>query len=122
MFGKSESDDKPGKAGEANQWRQWVMQPRAIARLQGNKDYLNEVDVSALRSWASKQTEWGLRVRLHTGMSSMPHVIEIFGPDLFEPHVILYRVGSDIQVDEAHGESRLCCGMNEALDFVIKHT
>lgn len=113
---------KPGRAGGANLWRQWVQQPRAMHWLLRDEDMLNPKDVSLVEHWADMQVEWGLHVRLHVGPSGLPQVVEVFGPDLTEPHVLLYRVDNEVQIDEAHGESRRCTGMTEALDYVASYT
>ena len=113
---------KPGRSGGLNLWRQWVRSPGAMCWLLREGDVLRPDDIGAIRSWAERQAEWGLHVRLHAGAAGSPQVAEVFGPDLVEPHVLIHRVGEEIQVDEAHGASRRCCDMVEALDFVEKHT
>lgn len=113
---------KPGRAGGPNLWRQWVRDPRAVRWLVRDGDVLGPRDIDVVEGWADAQSEWGLHVRLHDGVAGSPQVVEVFGPDLVEPHVLVYRVEDGFQVDEAHGASRCFAGMAEALDFVAEHT
>jgi len=115
-------DDKPGRACGANLWRQWVQQPKATRWLLRDEDTLNARDLPLVEGWADKQLEWGLHVRIHAGPSGASQVVEVLGPDLAQPHVLLYRVGNECQIDEAHGESRRCINMVEALNFIEKYT
>lgn len=123
IFTKSLSGKKkPGREGDANIWRQWVRDPKAIHWLLRDEETLRPEEVSMIEDWATKQLEWGLHVRLHAGVSGSPQVVEVFGPDLVEPHALSYRVGGEVQVDEAHGRSRRCTSMTEALDFIVQYT
>ena len=112
----------PGRAVGVNLWRQWVGNPKAIRWLLRDEDALRLDDLDTVESWAGRQREWGLHVRLHASAAGLPQVVEVFGPDLTEPHVLLYRVGEEIQVDEHHGASRRYADMAEAVDFVANHT
>ena len=114
--------NKPGRADGVNLWRQWVRNPKAIRWLLLDEDVLRPDEIGIVQGWAEKQLNWGLHVRLHAGVAGLPQVIEVFGPDLMEPHVLLYRVGEEFQVDEHHGASRRCADMAEALEFVMNHT
>ena len=113
---------KPGRAGGSSLWRQWVRDPGATRWLLRGEDVLRPDDVRSVRGWAERQAEWGLHVRLHAGAAGSPRVVEVFGPDLVEPHVLIRRVGEEIQVDEAHGASRRCGDIAGALEFVEKYT
>lgn len=113
---------KPGRSGGLNLWRQWARNPGAVRWLLRDADVLRPDDIGAVRGWAERQAEWGLHVRLHAGAAGSPQIAEVFGPDLVEPHVLIHRVGEEIQVDEAHGASRCCGDMAEALGFVENHT
>lgn len=116
------SKAKAGRDCNANLWSQWVSDPKAIHYLLRDEDALQPEEVSLIEDWATKQLEWGLHVRVHGGASGMPQVVEVFGPNLVEPHVLSYRVGKEIQVDEAHGKSRRCSSVVEALDFIVQYT
>ena len=113
---------KTGREGGANMWSRWVRDPEALRWLLCDEDALRPEEVSLIEDWAAEQLEWGLHVRLHAGVSGAPQVVEVFGPDLVEPHVLSYHVGGEVQVDEAHGKSRRCASMTEALDFIVQHT
>ena len=114
--------NKPGRVDGMNLWRQWLHNPDAIRWLLRDDDVLHPDDVAAVKSWAQAQLEWGLHVRLHEDVAGQPQVIEVFGPDLIEPHVLFYRVGKEIQVDEHHGASRRFPAIAAALDFVVGYT
>lgn len=116
------SKGKPGREGAVNLWRQWVDDPDAIRVRLREDDALRPEDSASVRGWAERQEEWGLRVRVHDGATGLPQFLEVFGPDGLEPHVLVRRVGEEVQVDEYHGASRLCPDMAEALDFVAGHT
>lgn len=103
-------------------WRQWVRNPKAARWLLREEDVLRLDDVCAVEDWADKMVEWGMHVRMHAGVAGVHQVIEVFGPDLAVPHVLLYRVGEEIQVDEFHGASRRCADMPHALDYVTSCT
>ena len=113
---------KPGRADGVNLWRQFVGNPKALRWLLRDEDVLRPGEVSAVEGWAKRQLECGLHVRVHDGALGLPQVVEVFGPDLVEPHVLLYRVGDEVQVDGSHGESRRCADMTKALDFVTNYT
>lgn len=119
---RSGKNEKTGREGGANMWNHWIRDPKAIHWLLRDEGALQPDEVSLIEDWAAKQLEWGLHVRLHAGVSGAPQVVEVFGPDLVEPHVLSYRVGGEVQVDEAHGKSRRCASMTEALDFIVQHT
>ena len=113
---------KPGRAEGVNLWRQWVRNPKAIRWLLCDQDVLQPDDVDLVEGWAERMLEWGMHVRLHAGVSGRQQLVEVFGPDLMVPHVLLYRVGEEIQVDEYHGASRRCADVPEALEFVTNCT
>lgn len=113
---------KPGCVGGPNLWRRWLRNPESMRRLLCEDDVLRSDDIADVRGWAERQAEWGLHVRLHAGPAGHPQVVEVFGPDLVEPHVLVYRVGEEVQVDEYHGASRRCAHMAEALHYVVTYT
>ena len=113
---------KPGRADGVNLWRQWVSNPKAIRWLLRDEDVLGPTDTALVQGWSERMLEWGMHVEMHAGVSGLNQMVEVFGPDLATPHVLLYRVGDEIQVDEYHGASRRCADMAEALEFVADHT
>ena len=113
---------KPGRADGVNLWRQWVRNPKAIRWLLRDQDVLRSEDIVVVESWAETMLDWGMHVRMHAGVAGPHQLAEVFGPDLMVPHVLLYRVGEEIQVDEYHGASRRCADMPEALEFVASCT
>lgn len=110
---------KPGHAGNLNLWRQWVSYPKGFRWFMSDADVLRFDEIRAIKAWSHAQLEWGLHIRLHNdALSGLPQVIEVYGPDLIEPHVILYRRETEIQVDGTNGEGRRFDQISEALHFV----
>lgn len=105
-------------AAGPNLYRSWTASEASTRWLLRREDVLSDAEVGAAEDWARTQRNWGLHVRLRDGAAGRPQVLEVLGPDLEVPQVIIYRTRHGVQADEFTGDSHLFASLDEALGQV----